>query len=386
MSDSSAVSEISVLELARSLEAGEGIQIVDVRAPERVRQGRIDLAPDSRFHNIRGSELITFTSLAGTGIDPQMPVAVVCGRGNDSKVLARHLNGLGASARSVRGGLAAWADLVLPRELPAPASVDALVQFDRVAKGALGYLVVSDGEALVVDPPRDVATFVDEAAKRGARIVGVADTHVHADYVSGASRLSRQLGVPYYLHPADGDYPYDGRPGRLAITPINDGDAIRVGRATIRVHHNPGHTLGSVSYLLDGSAALTGDFLFVSSIGRPDLAGKTDEWTALLWASAERARQEWPASLAIYPAHYGGDGERNADRSVGAPLSQLLAGNPALQYATAGSFAAWVASHVRTFPEAYRTIKAVNIGLVDVTDESAQELEVGRNECALGGR
>ena len=386
MSNSSCVPEISVLDLARTLEAGHDIQVVDVRAPERVQQARIDQVPANRFHNIRGSELITFSSLAAAGIDPGVPVAVVCGRGNDSKVLTDHLNRLGARARSVSGGLEAWSLLLLPRELPAPATVDALVQFDRLGKGALSYLIVSAGEALVVDPPLAYAVIVEEAAKRGARIVGIADTHVHADYVSGASRLSRELGVPYYLHPADGDYPYDGRPGRLSITPIGDGAAIRVGRATISVNHNPGHTLGSVSYLVDGEAALTGDFLFVDSIGRPDLAGKTDEWTAMLWASVERARREWSASMAIYPAHYGGGVERNADRSIGAPFSRLLAGNPALEHSTAASFAAWVAGHVGAFPEAYRTMKAVNVRLVDVTDQEAQELEVGRNQCALGGR
>ena len=57
-----------------------GIQVVDVRAPERVQQGSIDLAPPGRFHNIRGSELVTFRSLTGTAIDPQVPIAVVCGR------------------------------------------------------------------------------------------------------------------------------------------------------------------------------------------------------------------------------------------------------------------------------------------------------------------
>ena len=386
MSSEAAVSEISALELARALEAGEAMQVLDVRAPERLAQGRIDLGPIERFHNIRGSVVRTFTSLDQTALDRRMPIAVVCGHGDDSKVVAQHLLTLGADARSVRGGLAAWSRLVLPRELPAPATVDALIQFDRVAKGALGYVIISAGEALVVDPPLDCAAVVSEAADRGARIVGVADTHVHADYVSGASRLSRELGVPYYLHPADGDDPYDGRPGRLSIKPIGNGDEIRIGRTAIRVCHNPGHTLGSVSYLIGDAAALTGDFLFIASIGRPDLAGKTDEWTAMLWASVERARREWPDSLAIYPAHYAGDGERNMDRSVGAPLSALLGANPALQHKTAATFAGWVASHVRTFPEAYRTIKAVNIGLVEVSDADAQVLEIGRNECALGGR
>ena len=386
MPDKSDPAEISALELAQALESGEPMQVVDVRAPERVRQARIDVAPPGRFHNIRGSELRTYTSLRATPIDPEIPIAVVCGSGHDSKVVADHLNTLGARARSLHGGLGAWSRLLMARELPPPPAVDAFVQYDRLAKASLSYLLVSSGEALVVDPPLDSSTILADLASRGARIVGVADTHVHADYVSGAPRLSRELGVPYYLHAADGEYPYDGRPGRLDISPVSHGASIAVGRATVRVHHNSGHTLGSVSYLAGDAAALTGDFLFIASIGRPDLAGKTAEWTALLWQSVERVRREWPASLMIYPAHYGDDVERNRDRSVGAPLSALLAANPSLRHEAAGGFAAWVASHVGDFPEAYRTIKAVNVGLNDVTDEQAEELEVGRNECALAGR
>lgn len=386
MPDKSDPAEISALELAQALESGEPMQVVDVRAPERVRQARIDVAPPGRFHNIRGSELRTYTSLRATPIDPEIPIAVVCGSGHDSKVVADHLNTLGARARSLHGGLGAWSRLLMARELPPPPAVDAFVQYDRLAKASLSYLLVSSGEALVVDPPLDSSTILADLASRGARIVGVADTHVHADYVSGAPRISRELGVPYYLHAADGEYPYDGRPGRLDISPVSHGASIAVGRATVRVHHNSGHTLGSVSYLAGDAVALTGDFLFIASIGRPDLAGKTAEWTALLWKSVERVRREWPASLMIYPAHYGDDVERNRDRSVGAPLSALLAANPSLRHEAAGGFAAWVASHVGDFPEAYRTIKAVNVGLNDVTDEQAEELEVGRNECALAGR
>ena len=155
MPESTAAAEIFPLELARAMESGESIQVVDVRAPERVRQARIDVPAPGRFHNIRGSELRTYTSLSATPIDPEIPVAVVCGSGNDSKVVAGHLNALGARARSLRGGLAAWSRLLMVRELPPPPAVDAFVQFDRLAKASLSYLVVSSGEALLVDPPLD---------------------------------------------------------------------------------------------------------------------------------------------------------------------------------------------------------------------------------------
>jgi glyoxylase-like metal-dependent hydrolase (beta-lactamase superfamily II) len=324
------------------------------------------------------------TSLAAAGLDPAIPMAVVCGRGHDSRVVAEHLNALGAEARSLRGGMTAWMMLALPREVPAPPSLDRVVQMDRIGKGALGYVLVSGGEALVVDPPRDPSAYLQVIEDSGAGVVGVADTHVHADYISGAPDLARALGVPYYLHPADAVYPYDGTPGRLAFEAVADGDTITIGRAEVHVRHTPGHTEGSVTYLVD-DVALTGDFLFVASIGRPDLAGKTREWTLRLWESLEMVRRDWDPRARILPAHYASDAERNGDRSVGARLEGLLRENPVLRLGEREAFVAWIQGHTVSFPEAYRTIKAVNVGLVTVDDARANELEVGRNECALGG-
>jgi glyoxylase-like metal-dependent hydrolase (beta-lactamase superfamily II) len=358
--------------------------VVDVRAPTHVATGRIEPVPDERFHNIVGSQLISRQSLASTGIAPDMPVAVVCGNGNDSRVLALHLNRLGCEARSLRGGMAAWMMLALPRQLDTPPSIERLVQFDRVGKGALGYLIVSDGEALVVDPPLDAGVYLEAADDAGARIVAVADTHVHADYISGAPAVAKRLGVPYYLHPADAVYPYDGTPGRLEFQPLEDGATISVGRVTVRAMHTPGHTEGSVTYLIDDSVALTGDFVFIESIGRPDLAGKVSEWTAQLWESLEAAKREWSADLMIYPGHYGDEAERRADRSVGASFGALLTENEALRFSDRQKFTAWVEGKAASFPDAYRKMKVINVGLLAVSPEEAEELEAGKAECAVG--
>ena len=385
MFDQMNVSETSTQELAQALESGEPIQVVDVRAPMHVATGRIEPVPDERFHNIVGSQLINCQSLESTGIDRHIPVAVVCGSGNDSRVLALHLNRLGCEARSLRGGMTAWMMLTLPRQLDTPPSVDRLIQLDRVGKGALGYLVVSDGEALVVDPPRDAGAYVKAAEEAGARIVAVADTHVHADYISGAPALATRLGVPYYLHPADAVYPYDRTPGRLKFQQLEDGGTISVGGATVRAIHTPGHTEGSVTYLIDDSAALTGDFVFIGSVGRPDLAGRVSEWTAQLWDSLEAAKREWSPDVMIYPAHYNDEAERRVDRSVGGPFGALLKENQALRFRDRQKFAAWVEGKTASFPDAYRKIKAVNVGLLSVGEREAATLEVGKNECALGG-
>ena len=200
--------------------------------------------------------------------------------------------------------------------------------------------------------------------------------------------MARELGIPYYLHPADNVWPYDGTPGRLDFTPLSDGTQIAIGDRPIRVFHTPGHTEGSVTFLLGDpgaeSAAFTGDFLFVDSIGRPDLAGKMDAWIGDLWDSLERARKEWSANARLLPAHYGREDERNPDRSVDRSFREARDGNATLRISDADEFRDWVESHVSTPPATYPHIKAINVGLAEVTPQQADVLEAGKNECAVG--
>jgi glyoxylase-like metal-dependent hydrolase (beta-lactamase superfamily II) len=147
------------------------------------------------------------------------------------------------------------------------------------------------------------------------------------------------------------------------------------------VAHTPGHTPGSVT-LVAGDTAFTGDFVFVRSVGRPDLGGKAGEWVEDLWRSLERARREWPADLTIRPGHYASDDERAPDRSVGGRWGDLLGANEALAIRDAAAFREWVRARTREAPDAYRIIKTVNLGLAQVSDAQADELEGGKNECA----
>ncbi len=376
--------EITPEELVQRVEAGSDDQVLDIRAPARLAAGRIEIVSDEDFHNIVGSKLITMRDPDQIGMPTNRPVTVVCARGNDSKVIANFLHQLGYEARSLQGGMQRWMQTLVPRQLTTSPSLDQLIQFDRLGKGALGYLLVSDGQALIVDPPRYVRPYLAAAREAGARLVGIADTHVHADYISGAPALAQSLGVPYHLHPADAVYPYDGTPGRLDFTPLEEESIIRVGRASVRVFHTPGHTEGSVTYIVDDAVALTGDFVFVASIGRPDLAGKTKEWTTSLWQSLERARREWPTDLMIYPAHYAFEKERQSDHSLGGRFGDLLEHNDPLTIQSERAFVDWVVSKKGSFPEVYRRIKAINVGLQVVDDAEADVLELGKNECALG--
>lgn len=375
---------ISAEELVRAVEAGEPIQILDVRAPERLAGGRVDIVPESRFVNFVGSKLMALDDLEATGLDPSLPVCVVCARGMTSVGAAEFLRSHGFAASSLEGGIALWMLAAVERRLEPPPGFDRLLQFDRIGKGALGYLLASDGEAILIDPSRNARPLLDAAAAAGARIVAVADTHVHADYLSGGPGLARHLGVPYHLHPSDAVFPYDGTPGRIQFSPLAEGQRLRIGRGELGVLHTPGHTEGSVTFVAGGAAAFTGDFVFIRSLGRPDLAGKSAEWTAALWQSLERARREWSPELRIHPAHYSSSAERQADFAIAGRFGDLLATNEPLAIGERDAFTRWVAAKAARVPESYRTIKAVNLGLQSVDGAQAEELEAGKNECAVG--
>ena len=382
MSDST-LPQIPPQELAERLDRGEALQVLDVRAAEKVERGHIVLGAELEFHAQPNSRLFAMPDINALQLDASRPIAVVCNHGNSSKRATAFLRERGYEAYSVIGGMAAWETVYVARSLSPTPSLSHVVQLDRVGKGALSYVLVSDGDAVIVDPGRHLERYDDLLVELGATLAAIVDTHVHADYVSGARAAATRWNVPYFLHPDDAVSPYDNRPGKLAYQPLRDGDTIAFGHATLRALHVPGHTLGSIALVADEGLALTGDFLFVQSIGRPDLGGKSEAWAKLLWQSLERVRQSWPGELLILPAHYASESERRADRAVAARFDVIAATNPVVAIQDEKVFVKWIADHQTTFPEAYRTIKEANLGLVELSDADVEVLESGPNQCAV---
>jgi glyoxylase-like metal-dependent hydrolase (beta-lactamase superfamily II) len=382
MPDSS-IAQIPPQELADRLDAGEPLQVLDVRAREKVAAGHIALGAALDFRAMPNAKLLALSSLDDLGLDPTRPVAVICNRGNSSKQSTAFLRERGYEAFSVSGGMAAWETVYVVRRLTPTPSLAHVVQLDRLGKGALSYVLVSDGDAVVVDPGRHLGRYDALLTDLDATPAAVVDTHMHADYLSGARAAAARWQVPYFVHEDDAVSPYDATPGRFAHQPLSDGDTIAFGRAALRAVHVPGHTLGSVALLADDGLVLTGDFLFVRSVGRPDLGGQADAWARLLWRSLERVRREWYGDLLVLPAHYASEAERRADRAVAARFDVIAATNAAARIQDAPAFLQWVADHQATPPEAYRTIKLANLGLVDVSDSDAGLLESGPNQCAI---
>ena len=379
-----ALPQIPPQELAERLDSGEPLQVLDVRAPDKVERGHIVFGSELDFHAAPNSKLLAMPDVGALELDAARPIAVICGHGNSSKKATAFLRERGFEAYSVIGGMAAWETVYVARQLSPTPSLSHVVQLDRVGKGALSYVLVSDGDAVIVDPGRHVDRYDVLLKELGARPAAVVDTHIHADYLSGARAAADRWHVPYFLHPDDAVSPYDQTPGRITYQPLSDGDTVVFGHATLRAAHVPGHTLGSIALLADDGLALTGDFLFVHSIGRPDLAGRAESWAKLLWRSLERVRETWPGELLILPAHYAAEGERRADRAVAARFDVIAATNAAVAIQDERQFLQWISDHATAFPDAYRTIKEANLCLVEPSEADAEILESGPNQCAIG--
>ena len=183
------------------------------------------------------------------------------------------------------------------------------------------YLVgcTVSGEALVVDPNRDVAPYRESAEADGLRIAHVTETHIHADFVSGARELAQRTKARLYLSAAGGqDWQYDYAESAGAV-PLRDGSRFRVGKIEVEVLHVPGHTPEHLAFLAtdtssasEAMGAFTGDFIFVGDVGRPDLLeravnvqGTMEQSARQLFKSLQRFRS-LPDYLQIWPGHGAG--------------------------------------------------------------------------------
>jgi glyoxylase-like metal-dependent hydrolase (beta-lactamase superfamily II) len=234
-------------------------------------------------------------------------------------------------------------------------------------------------EAFVVDPIANLGVdfYVMEAADFGLAIVGVAETHVHADFVSAARDLAAAAGAPHYLHAA--------AIVRYDVSRLRDGQVLTAGKVQLKVIHTPGHTPEHVCFIVTDTArapepwcVLTGDSLLVGDVGRPDLL--VGDQAVDVMDEAERARMQYrsikeklftlPDHVEVFPNHYGGSacGGVNLSGKVASTIYFEKRHNLAMQQGDADAFARFVKETAKPFPQNYTRIKSYNLGLIEKAD------------------
>lgn len=232
---------------------------------------------------------------------------------------------------------------------------------------AVGCLVARD--VAIVDPRRDIDVYLDYAAREGLRIAYVLETHIHADFASGAKALAERTGAELWLSAYDANELYETS---FPHTEMHDGDSVTMGAIRVQALHTPGHTPEHLSFLVyDGNRSatvpmvmLSGDFLFVGSLGRPDLLGEEAKrgLANQLYDSVTRKLAGLPDGLEVHPAH--GAGSMCGAGMSGRPMSTLgfeRIANPYLDPTlTREAFVARILGNVPPFPPYYRRMKVLN--------------------------
>ena len=191
---------------------------------------------------------------------------------------------------------------------------------DPLAQASWLLGCAATGDALVIDPNRDVDQYLEVAAREGLRISHVTETHIHADFVSGARELAERIGARLLLSDEGDDQWKYGFADDAGATLLRNGDLFRVGNVEVRVVHTPGHTPEHLVFVVTDTASadqpmgvFTGDFIFVGDVGRPDLleraaqvAGTMEEGARTLFRSLQRFRSELPEWVQIWPGHGAG--------------------------------------------------------------------------------
>lgn len=379
------------------MEKEEEFFLFDVRNQDEFNRWRIEGKKEIPALNIPYFELIekggkedfqeSIASFIKTQISEQLPkgkqIIVVCAKGGTSAIVAGILKNLGYQAGNLSGGMKNWGDFFERKTIISSPDLS-IYQFIRIARGCLSHVIVSDKMATVIDPLRNIQPYLDLFDELKVKPQFILDTHAHADHISSGKELADLFDVPYYLHPYDGIHPMDLLPAKFSYVPSWENKIYKLGKIEIKALHVPGHTLGNQAFLIDDRYLFTGDSIFIGSIARPDLGGQAKTWTALHHESLKKLL-ELPEEILVLPAHFSSWQEANDDDAYCHPLKDLKKNNEGLIMAQKplDHFSNYILGNLPQFPKEYIDIKRVNIGLFQVDEEEASELELGKNLCAV---
>jgi hydroxyacylglutathione hydrolase len=249
--------------------------------------------------------------------------------------------------------------------LPAVRRAEDNVHFEQFYLGCLAhasYLLASDGEAIVVDPQRDVDIYLKAAEEQKVKIRHIFETHLHADFVSGHKELAARTGAKIYIcERAGATFPH---------VDVKDGFQLRVGRILISVLETPGHTPESVCVVVTDEekspepwAVLTGDTLFIGDVGRPDLSKthSSAELAGMLYDSLNNKLLKLRDNVIVYPAHGAGSlcgRNMRAERSSTIGTERLT--NYALQIKNRAEFIQQLTTNLPTRPDYFLQDAEIN--------------------------
>ena len=250
---------------------GQDFTLLDVRNNEEFGRFKVEGPLLSKMKNIPYMEFIEKEdeSVAQVQVPKEESIRIVCAKEGSAKYVAEILVNNGwQDVRYLAEGIKSWGNMLVPK-LVASESGYKLYQFIRPGKASCSYGLIYEDEMAVFDPSRNVQFYQNFAKEQGARIIKTFETHLQADYISGSQQIFSGTGAQIVGHEKD------FKAATFEYKSPNDQEVFKFskGGPEIQAIHMPGHTPGSTSYLIDNKYMVSGDTVFILSIGRPDLGG-----------------------------------------------------------------------------------------------------------------
>lgn len=364
-------------ELKKRLDRNDVMLIFDLRNRDEFESWRIEGRGNMESLNIPQTDFAGEEEKYLDRLPRDRQIITICAHGDAARYSAELLLEKGFDAVSILGGMDLWSEFYETRKV---SDLPEIYQIYRTAKGCMSYVVISGGEAVVIDAVRHVERILSIAEAAGARVIHVFDTHLQADHISGGREIAERLGVPYHI---SGE---DAAGAAYAYDPLRDGESFSFGKCVLDVVNSPGHTPGSTSFLLDRKFLFTGDTIMKTSIGRPDLGGKADDWALLLYDTLFRRYSILSDDIVILPSHAASITEQDEKGIVRLTLGQARRESELFNIRDTAAFVGRIKSTLLENPARYQDIRKVNLGILTPDEQKRKELEIGKNLCGMAGK
>lgn len=364
-------------ELLKYIENKKNFILLDVRTKEDHSSWPVRWTKEFEEINIPYYDFMDHREESMKKIPDDRTIISICNRGNAADEIVEILREKGYDAYSIKDGMKSWGS-VYNYEYILNTDRAKIIQVNRLAKGCLSYILISENEAAIIDPPRHIKQYLEFLKEKNLRLKFIFDTHLHADHISGGEALAEITGAEYHINE------HDVSGNQLRFNRLKDGMKFPLGNIPIRAisMHTPGHTPGSTSLFFDDRYLFTGDILFLSSMGRPDLGGHADKWVEDLWNTVRRL-EKLPDSTIVMPSHSSGITEFDEKGRVFSDLGRLRLSNHLLTIKDENEFRKEILSSLPEQPDSYAEMRKTNMGLKKPNEEAMSELELGKNQCAV---
>jgi glyoxylase-like metal-dependent hydrolase (beta-lactamase superfamily II)/rhodanese-related sulfurtransferase len=392
--------QIKPTELKKKIDSGEDIFILDVRDSKEHESWKVS------YDRYQDTAVIPLGDLSSPEALKQIPrdkeVVTFCGHGNRSMSAAKMLSEKGYNVKTIEGGLDGWNTV---NDIAPVTNADSSVniwQIRRVSKGCMSYMIAShsDKKTVVIDATCEIDNAIDILVNENdLEITTLIETHIHADHLSGATKLAKKYGSSLYISSLEQYMTKSASDDGININLIKSGDKIAIGDGlALEAIHTPGHTNGSICLKLEVNGVtkktdntleskkdnshiylFTGDTLFVDGIGRPDLHNKAEEFTHNLYNSYQTKILNLPDETLILPAHFSTSFEHS--KPIFSTIKSIKERLELLSISE-DKFAKFVTTNLPPQPMNYEKIVSINKDMISC-DSVECSIEAGPNSCGI---